>query len=99
MIDDVFVIDAVAHGYNLAPANQVDPCYAAATSAQLYGLAMQFVPEGYLLPYEEWSNSADPDLVASALFAESPLSVNGTQTSRPTTEASRTLSAATKTNT
>jgi uncharacterized protein len=72
MIDDVFVIDAVAHGYNLGPANQVDPGYAAATGAQLYGLAMQFVPEGYLLPYEEWSNSADPDLVASALFAESP---------------------------
>jgi hypothetical protein len=47
MIDDVFVIDAAAHGYDTGPTNQLDPRYAAVTNAQLYCLRMQFVPEGY----------------------------------------------------
>ena len=55
----------------LTPANQVDRRYAEVSTAQLYGLGAHFVPEGYLLPLEDWIRSADPDLVASALFAES----------------------------
>ena len=70
-LDDVFVIDAVAHGYNYAPENWVDQTYGATASQQLYALGAHYVPEGSMLPYEDWVRGDDPDLVASALFAES----------------------------
>lgn len=69
--DDVFVIDAVAHGYNYHAGNQVEPRYAQVAVGQLYGLAAQFVPDGFLLPLDRWVHGADPDLVGSALFGES----------------------------
>lgn len=70
-LNDVFVIDAVAHGYNTGPDNQVDKAYGEASGRQLHALAAHYVPGQAVLPYERWQHSADPDLVASALFAES----------------------------
>lgn len=70
-LNDVFVIDGVAHAYNYAPENWVDPTYGSTASQQLYALGAHYVPEGSYLPYEEWIRSDDADLVASALFAES----------------------------
>jgi hypothetical protein len=72
MIDGQFVLDAVAHGYSQAAENQVDRRYGETTARQLYGMGAHYVPEGYLLPFEQWTHATDPDLVASALFAESP---------------------------
>lgn len=71
MLDDVFVIDAVTHGYHFAPENQLDPELGQAALQQLYLMAAALVPEGYLLEMERWIRGNDPDLVAGALFAES----------------------------
>jgi predicted TIM-barrel fold metal-dependent hydrolase len=75
MIDGAFVIDAVTHGYNFAPENSNDPDMAQVLVDQLYGLTQNFVPDEWLLDKERWSRAADPDLVASALFAESATDV------------------------
>ena len=75
MIDGAFVIDAVTHGYNFAPENSNDPELTGATVDQLYGLTATLFPEEWLLEKDRWMRAADPDLVASALFAESPTDV------------------------
>jgi len=71
VLDDVFVIDAVTHGYHFAPENQLAPEFGDAALQQLYLLAAALVPEGYLLEMERWMRGNDPELVAGALFAES----------------------------
>jgi uncharacterized protein len=75
MIDGAFVIDAVTHGYNFAPENSNDPELTSSVVDQLYGLTTNFFPEEWLLEKERWMRAADPDLVASVLFAESPTDV------------------------
>jgi uncharacterized protein len=75
MIDGAFVIDAVTHGYNFAPENSTDPDTTQVLIDQLYGLEQNFVPDEWLLDKEQWIRGADPDLVASALFAESATDV------------------------
>lgn len=71
MIDGALVIDAVTHGYNFAPENSNDRDATSRVVDQLYGLTENIVPEEWLLDKERWIRAADPDLVASALFAES----------------------------
>jgi predicted TIM-barrel fold metal-dependent hydrolase len=75
MIDGAFVIDAVTHGYHFTPDNSNDPETTSVLVDQLYGLTTNFVPSEWLLDKESWSSAADPDLVASALFAESATDV------------------------
>jgi predicted TIM-barrel fold metal-dependent hydrolase len=69
--DEVFVIDAVTHGYHFAPENQLAPEFGGSAVQQLYLMAAALVPEGYLLDMERWIRGNDPELVAGALFAES----------------------------
>jgi uncharacterized protein len=71
MISGVPVIDAVTHGYNWGPRNWASPDTGRYTK-DFYPLLASFFPMGeHVLDEEQWLNAADPDLVASALFAES----------------------------
>jgi predicted TIM-barrel fold metal-dependent hydrolase len=75
VLDDVFVIDAVSHGYHVAPEVQVPPpvggTWADAFLRQGYFVFCATQPEGGVLPYERFLRAADADLVGRALFAES----------------------------
>lgn len=71
VLDGCFVIDSVTHGYHFAPENSKDPETTQVFVDQLYGLGQGFVPEPWLLDKERWMRATDPDLIASALFAES----------------------------
>lgn len=71
MLDDVFVIDSVVHGYHFDAENSKDPDATNVIAGQLYALGLATMPEGALLPWERWISADDPDLVASSLFAES----------------------------
>jgi hypothetical protein len=46
MIGDTFVIDAVVHGYNLSPENQLGPASAELAAALYYGVHRGFSPRG-----------------------------------------------------
>jgi hypothetical protein len=72
VIDDAFVIDAVAHGYNWTPENATDLRRQQQFVDQLYYLTADAVPKPWILDKEQWIDGADPELVAGALFAESP---------------------------
>lgn len=73
-LDDAFVIDAVAHGYNFAPENQKDGLTQQLADMLYYGIHGGFQPRGqeqWVLEYDRFVHGADPDLLARALFAES----------------------------
>ena len=73
-LDDAFVIDAVAHGYNFAPENQKDELTQKLADMLYYGIHVGFPPRGqeqWVLEYDRFLHGADPDLLAHALFAES----------------------------
>jgi hypothetical protein len=71
MLDDCFVIDSVSHGYHFDADNSKDPEATSVIAGQLYALGLATMPEGALLPWDRWISADDPELVASALFAES----------------------------
>jgi predicted TIM-barrel fold metal-dependent hydrolase len=71
VLDGVFVIDSVVHGYHFDARNSKDPDATNVIAGQLYALGLATMPPGGLLPWERWISADDPDLVASALFAES----------------------------
>ena len=71
MLDDVFVLDSVTHGYHFDAENSKDPETTNVIAGQLYGLGLASMPPGGLLPWDRWISADDPDLVASTLFAES----------------------------
>lgn len=76
MIDDVPVIDAVAHGYNFASENRVGEPYASSFANILYdGFHINFHPNAepkWIMDRDRWMNrGADPELVARCFFAES----------------------------
>jgi predicted TIM-barrel fold metal-dependent hydrolase len=71
VLDGVFVIDSVVHGYHFDAQNSKDPDATNVIAGQLYALGLATMPPGGLLPWERWISADDPDLVASALFAES----------------------------
>ncbi|HEY1774740.1 MAG TPA: amidohydrolase family protein [Solirubrobacteraceae bacterium] len=71
MIEDVFVIDGVAHSYNLQDDNFYDPQVRDKLRKYLYGCHTSCVPPEYWMPEEQFRRGEDPDLIASALFAES----------------------------
>jgi predicted TIM-barrel fold metal-dependent hydrolase len=71
MLDDVFVIDSVAHGYHFDAENSKDPEATNVIAGQLYALGLAMMPPDALLPWDRWISADDPDLVASTLFAES----------------------------
>ena len=78
MIDDAFVIDAVVHGYNLSPENQLSPAAAELAAALYYGVHRGFSPRGqeqWILDAQRFFHGHNPDLLAHALFAESQTDV------------------------
>lgn len=73
-LDDVFVIDAVVHGYNFAPENQKHPIAQQLADLLYHGVHVGFSPRGeakWLLDYDRFVRGNDPDLLSNALFAES----------------------------
>lgn len=78
MIDDAFVIDAVAHGYDFSPENQRDPFGGQLGLANYYGFHSAFVAPGqpqWVMPEERFMGRPDPYMLAHALFAESSTDV------------------------
>jgi predicted TIM-barrel fold metal-dependent hydrolase len=71
VLDGVFVIDSVTHGYHFDAQNSKDPEATNVIAGQLYALGLATMPEGALLPWDRWISADDPELVASCLFAES----------------------------
>ncbi|MGW5106012.1 amidohydrolase family protein [Nocardia sp. NPDC004123] len=75
MLDDVFVIDAVSHGYHIAPevsAAGMGPGWDAEGWVNAaYQIFTSTLPAGSVLEMQRWMRGADPDLIARALFAES----------------------------
>jgi predicted TIM-barrel fold metal-dependent hydrolase len=81
-LEDVFVIDSTVHGYNFRADNFVPGPYKERIAAQLtetlWGGHIGSVPFGdkrYVLSRERFENGHDPDLLGSALFAESDTDV------------------------
>src|SRR5215510_14475183 len=78
MIGDMFVIDAVVHGYNLSPENQRSPAAAELAAALYYGVHRGFSPRGqdqWILDEHRFLYGHNPDQLAHALFAESQTDV------------------------
>ena len=75
MIDDAVVVDAVIHAYNFSPENQKNPELCNQLGGMLYGLCSSYAPRTqpeYTLDVVRFMSVPDPDLIAHALFAESP---------------------------
>jgi hypothetical protein len=71
MIGYTFVIDAVAHGYNLSPENQLGPAAAELAAALYYGVHRGFSPRGqeqWVLDEQRFLYGHNPDQLAHALF-------------------------------
>lgn len=71
MIDGAFVVEGVVHSYHFADHNLVDPPLGDAIRRHLYSLHCAAVPQEYWLDEARYRAGEDPDLLASALFAES----------------------------
>jgi predicted TIM-barrel fold metal-dependent hydrolase len=78
MIEGTPVVDAVIHAYNFTPENIKDPGLVLPLSESLYGLCAMHAPRNepeYLLDHDRFMAAPDPDLLAHALFAESPTDI------------------------
>ncbi|MBV9423111.1 MAG: amidohydrolase [Solirubrobacterales bacterium] len=74
MIEDVYVIEGVAHGLHFAPENQTDSVHADIGSMEHRRIHTMLSPAHrpeFILDKERWLRGADPDLLASSIFAES----------------------------
>lgn len=72
MIDDVVVVEGVAHSFKFSDDNLHDLEIGRSVSKFLYQGHVGAAPDGYAMPWEWFRDGDDVDLVASALFAESP---------------------------
>jgi predicted TIM-barrel fold metal-dependent hydrolase len=78
MLSNTFVIDAVVHGYNLSPENQLSPASAELAAALYHGVHRGFSPRGqeqWILDEQRFFYGHNPDMLAHALFAESQTDV------------------------
>lgn len=74
MIEDVYVVEGVAHGLHFAPENQTDAVHSDIGSMEHRRIHTMLSPTRrpeYILDKERWLRGADPDLLGSSLFAES----------------------------
>lgn len=69
--DDVFVLDAVTHAYNLDESNYAIEPYADMVSEMIYNNWMAGAPEEYTLPMETYLRDWDVEETADMLFCES----------------------------
>ncbi len=81
MIDDYFVINAVAHAYNLEPAN-VRNRSGQLLSDMLWGLHESWSPPHARMTFEEFTSDWTVDALAQALFVESDVDIASTHTLR-----------------
>ncbi len=78
MIDGTLVVDAVLHAYNFTPENVKNPELISKLSMMLYGLCAGYAPRNqpeYTLDFERFMSAPDVDLLAHAVFAESPTDI------------------------
>jgi predicted TIM-barrel fold metal-dependent hydrolase len=68
--DDVFVIDAVAHAYNVSKPN-IRNRYGASLAGLIYGVHATWNAPEYVLPPEIFTNDTPAEAVAHTLFLES----------------------------
>lgn len=74
MIEDAYVVEAVAHGLHFAPENQTDAVHADIGSMEHRRIHTMLSPAHrpeFILDKERWLRGADPTLLASSIFAES----------------------------
>lgn len=81
MIDGYFVINAVAHAYNLEPAN-IKSRAGEAVRDMLYGFHAAWSPPDAVLTHEEFTSDWTVDAMAQALFVESDVDIAATHTLR-----------------
>jgi uncharacterized protein len=82
MLDDIFVINPVAHAYNLAPENLVPNKYARPLYDQLQWLHYSWNPPGVGLTPEEQSHDWTVETMARTLFLESDVDMAAHHTLR-----------------
>jgi predicted TIM-barrel fold metal-dependent hydrolase len=74
-LNDVFVLDAIAHAYNFSPENRIGQPYADGIANGVYQMHIEFSPPGRpeLLHDQETFNTriCDADITAHAIFGES----------------------------
>ena len=71
MLNGNFVIDAVAHAYNVDPSNYAVQPTATAITQMVYAVAGLNVPPDYAVPPRKWIRDWGVDEVAGILFRES----------------------------
>ncbi|MGQ4598935.1 amidohydrolase family protein [Nocardia sp. R6R-6] len=71
MLDGKFVIDGVAHAYNVDPSNYAVQPTAQAITQMVYAVAGGNVPPEYAVPPEKWIRDWSTDEVTNLLFRES----------------------------
>jgi predicted TIM-barrel fold metal-dependent hydrolase len=71
MLDGAFVIDAVAHSYDLRPSNFASGRYSEAVTGLIFGAHTGLSPEGYRIPEEHFLRDWSVEETANLLFVES----------------------------
>lgn len=81
MIEDYFVINAVAHAYNLEPAN-IKSKAGAAVRDMLYSFHAGWSPPHAVLSHDEFTSDWTVEAMAQALFVEADVDIAATHTLR-----------------
>lgn len=75
MLNDVFVLDAIAHAYNFRQSNRIGQPYADGIATGVYQMHTQYAPPGrpdLILDQRTFDNDiCDPDLTGDVIFGES----------------------------
>lgn len=71
MLDNAFVIDAVAHSYDLRESNNASGRYSQAVTDLIFGAHTGLSPQGYRVPAEHFLRDWDVEETANMLFVES----------------------------
>ena len=71
MLDGAFVIDAVAHSYDLRESNYASGRYSQAVTDLIFGAHTGLSPEGYRVPREHYVRDWGVEETANLLFVES----------------------------
>jgi len=82
MLDDIFVVNPVAHAYNLAPSN-IRNRQGQDVANLLRGLHCGWQPRGIGMTEEEFFSDWSVDAMAHALFVEADVDIDATHTLTP----------------
>jgi uncharacterized protein len=82
MIDDVFVIDATVHNYNVHDSNVQDNRWARGLRDMLYKFHSKWQPAEIQVPFEAYCQDWSCDLFVNTMFLESQTDLGGTQNLR-----------------